>query len=351
MRGPRGGALAIVAAALLLAAPVSSPGPQQPPPPPGPSPRAAITSLSVFAGTASGLFRSYDWGNSWHAVNTPEKTFGLDGVGAVRDVVPIGPRVYLAGDGGVYQSDDFGQTWTRTETPTPVVRVMPSRYPQSDPTVFAATPTGLLKSTDGGRTFAAALLTGTRIHRVEWPGPALVVGTGRGVMVSQDSGATFTGPGSGMPPVDARALTTSSFYSIDPVMFAAADDDGVYRTRDGGRTWTPAGLGGETVTDMAWLGPFLYAVTANGMFRSEDMGRTWSQFKKGLEAAPTRFLFPLMPTSGTEVFLGTVNGVYHSGDGGMTWQKSGLAGEAVLCLATFPQPENNTSTAAAKRKK
>ena len=349
MRRRRGPALAIAGAALLAAASPSSPGPQQPSP--SASPRNAVTSLSVFAGTPSGLYRSYDWGNSWHLVGTADQPFGLDAVGAVRDVVPIGPRVYLAGDGGIYQSNDFGQNWLRTEMPTPVVRVLPSRYPLSDPTVFAATPTGLLKSLDGGRTFAPTPLTGTRIHRVEWPGPALVVGTGRGVMVSQDSGATFTGPGSGVPPTDARALAMSSFFSIDPVMFAAAGDDGVYRSGDGGRTWTPAGLGGETVTDIAWLGPFLYAVTANGMFRSEDMGRTWTQFKKGLEAATTRFLFPLMPTSGTEVFLGTVNGVYHSGDGGMTWQKSGLAGEAVLCLATFPQPENNISAPAAKRRK
>jgi photosystem II stability/assembly factor-like uncharacterized protein len=337
MSGRRGAALALGA---LLAAAWSWPSPQEPPPTPARSPRSAVTSLSVFAGTASGLYRSYDWGNSWHRIGTTEKPVGLVAVGAVRDVYPIGPQVYLAGDGGVYQSDDFGEKWTRTETSAPVVRVLPSRYPLSDLTVFAATPSGLLKSNDGGRTFAETKLGGLRIHRMEWPGPALLVGTSRGVRVSGDSGATFTEAGSGMPAVDARALAMSAFFSIDPVLFAAAGDDGVYRSGDGGRTWTPAGLGGETVTDMAWLGPFLYAVTANGMFRSEDMGRSWTQFKKGLEAAPTRFLFPLMPTSGTEVFLGTVNGVYHSGDGGMTWQKSGLEGEVVLCLATFPQPES-----------
>jgi hypothetical protein len=341
-----GPALALLAGLLAAASP-SSPDPQQPPPPP--SPRAAVTSLSVFACTPSGLYRSFDWGINWRLVNTADKPFGLDGAGAVRDVVAVGSRVYLAGDGGVYQSNDFGENWIRTETPTPVARVMPSRYPQADPTVFAATPTGLLKSRDGGRTFAETLLKGMRIHRMEWPGPALVVGTGRGVFVSQDSGVTFTGPGSGMPLTDARALATSAYFSIDPVMFAAAGDDGVYRSGDGGRTWTPAGLGGESVTDLAWLGPFLYAVTANGVFRSEDMGRVWTQFKKGLETAPTRFLFPLMPDSGTEVFVGTMDGVYHSGDGGMTWQKSGLAGETVLCLATFPQPETGPSLG--KRKK
>ena len=58
-----------------------------------------------------------------------------------------------------------------------------------------------------------------------------------------------------------------------------------------------------------------------------------------------------MPTSGTEVFLGTVNGMYHSGDGGMTWQKSGLEGEVVLCLGTFPQPESSSFNAARRRRK
>lgn len=325
---------------LLAAAVPSLSGPQQTNPSATPH---VVTSLTVFAGTESGLYRSLDWGNTWQPAATPGKTFGLDGVGAVRDVLPIGPKVYLAGDGGVYQSDDFGQTWTRTETTTPVVRVLPSRYPQSDPTVFAATPTGLLKSTDSGRTFAPTVLTGTRVSRLEWPGPALVAATGRGVLVSMDSGSTFTEPRSGLPAGDARALALSSFFSVDPVLFAGVGNRGVHRSGDGGRTWTAAGLDGETVTDLAWLGPFLYAVTANGLFRSQDMGQAWTQLKEGLQSAPTRVLFPLMPASGTEVFLGSVGGLYHSGDGGVTWQRSGLVDEPILCLATFPQIERNTS--------
>jgi photosystem II stability/assembly factor-like uncharacterized protein len=330
---------AVAAACVLAAAATTAPAPQEP----APSARAAVTSLTVFAGTTSGLFRSYDWGNTWHPAASAGKANGLDAVGAVRDVLPVGPSVYLAGDGGVYQSGDFGETWTRTETPTPVARVLPSRYPQSDPTVFAATPTGLLKSSDGGRTFAATVLSGMRVHRLEWPGPALVAATERGVVISMDGGATFTSPQSGLPPGDARALALSSFFTVDPVLFAGVGSRGVYRSGDGGRTWTAAGLAGESVTDLAWLGPFLYAVTANGLFRTEDMGRAWTQLKQGLKSAPTRVLFPLMPASGTEVFLGTVGGMYHSGDGGTNWTKSGLDGETVLCVATFPPMDNNTS--------
>ena len=351
-------------AAALLATSTAVLHAQEPPPPepapqesPSPSPSASpmrpreavITTLTVFAGTPQGLFLSKDWGNTWQPAVTPDATYGLDDVGAVRDVVALGPQVLLGGDGGVYVSEDFGLTWRRTATDAPVVRVLPSRYLGSDPTVFAATSTGLLKSTDGARTFAPTSLKGTPVHRLEWPGPALVAATGKGVLVSMDSGATFTAPESGLPPGDVRALAVSSFFAMDPVLFAGVGSSGVYRSSDRGRTWTAAGLDGETVTDLAWLGPFLYGVTANGVFRSEDLGKTWTPLKKGLDKAPTRVLFPLMPTSGMEVFLGTVRGMFRSPDGGMDWQPSGLKEQAVLCVATFPQ--NDPSAVKGTRKK
>lgn len=294
-----------------------------------------VTSLAVFAGTPKGLYRSSDWGGTWHPVVHDDKTFGLDEVGAVRDVVPIGPQVFLAGDGGVYQSDDFGLNWHRTALTSPAARVLPSRYPGSDLSVFVATPAGLMKSDDGGRSFRPTALAGTPVYHLEWPGPALIVGTGRGLLVSLDGGTTFT---SGvMPPGPVRAFALSSFFAMDPVLFAAVGESGVHRSADGGKTWAPAGLQRETVTDLAWLGPYLYAVAGTGVFRSEDMGKNWLALGATVSAAPTRILFPLMPASGSDVFLGTVKGVYRSADGGQSWTPSGLADQPILCLATFPQ--------------
>jgi photosystem II stability/assembly factor-like uncharacterized protein len=328
--------LALLGLAAGLAAQEPTPSPS---PTPTPHAEPVITSLTLFAGTSEGLYRTRDWGGSWQPVIAHGDLHGLERAGAVRDIVALGPWVYAGANGGVYISEDFGENWKRTETGAPVLRVLPSRYPMSDLTVFAGTTSGLLKSVDAGRTFAPTAVSGVSVSRIEWPGPTLVLGTSRGVMVSPDGGTTFNPPAVGLPAGDVRALALSSFYAADPVLFAGVGASGVFRSSDGGKTWQEAGLQGQSVTDLAWLGPFLYAVSETGMSRSEDLGRTWTHLTKTVAQAPTRVLFPLMPASGSEIFLGTVGGVYRSPDGGLNWQASGLSDLPVLCLGTFPQAD------------
>jgi photosystem II stability/assembly factor-like uncharacterized protein len=311
-----------------------------------------VTTLTIFAGTESGLWRSADWGYRWQRV--AGASGATDGVpiefGPVRSILALGPRVYVGAETGLFVSDDFGTTWTKGALNVSVSAVLPSRYPQSDPTVFAATSAGLLRSPDSGRTFVATSLRDTWVHRLEWPGPALVAATARGVMVSKDAAATFTPPGVGLPPGEVRAMALSSFFIVDPVLFAAVGATGVHRSSDGGATWTASGLTGHTVTDLVWLGPFLYAASDRGLFRSDDAGRSWQPIGDlPASAVPVRLLFPLAPESGAEVFVGTGNGAFRTADGGAHWTSAGLAGEKVLCLGTFPPPVRDQSTKGRKR--
>src|SRR5262249_44775593 len=155
---------------------------------------AAVSSLTLFAGTESGLWRSPNWGNDW----MPVKADGLAGLGAARCVFPMGPRVYVGGDGGLYVSEDFGETWARLYSGGPVLQVRPSRSLMGDPTLFAGTPSGLLKSDDGGRTFRPPLLRDA-VRRIEWPGPALVVSAGASVRLSEDAAEHFQPLGRDFP--------------------------------------------------------------------------------------------------------------------------------------------------------
>jgi len=297
-----------------------------------------VTSLTIFAGAAEGLWRSRDWGGSWEVVQTTKGGPALSG--AVRSIHPLGPRVYVGAERQLVVSDDFGETWSAARgVPGLVLAVLPSRYPQADATLFVGTTEGLLKSPDGGRTFDAAALSGIPVSRLEWPGPALVVATGRGVMVSMDGGASFTGPGTGLPAGDVLSIAMSAFFIVDPVMFAGTVADGVFLSRDGGKTWRSVGLEGQRISDLVWLGPFLYAATRTGVQRSEDLGRTWVTLADGLEGhSVNRLLFPLAPASGAEIFAATDQGVWRTADGGLHWQRAGLNGRLVLSLGTFPPP-------------
>lgn len=297
-----------------------------------------VVTLALFAGTNSGLRLSRDWGLTWDP-RDPAVRDGLETVGAVRVIVPLGPTVYVGGEGGLFRSDDFGRTWERLGVLGSVQCILLSRYFDIEPTMFVGTREGLLKSEDAGRTFRTTGLRGTPVTRLDWPGPALVAATGRGVLVSMDSGATFGAPGQGLPEGEVRALALSSFYPIDPVLFAAVGSHGVFRSGDGARTFKEAGLADHAVFDLAWLGPFLYAVTDRGLYRTEDMGHLWTPLRDGLNGVvPSRILFPAAPDSSAEAFLATDRGIFRTPDGGQHWMATGFKDEAALSVAAFPPP-------------
>jgi photosystem II stability/assembly factor-like uncharacterized protein len=308
-------------------------GAQEPTPLPTANP--IITSLAVFAGTQSGLWQSRNWGGTWEKRQGEE----LESTGAIHAILALGPRVFAGGDGGLWVSDDFGAKWTRAWSERAVFAILTSRYPLADATVLLGTPDGLYRSPDWGRTVGPLALPGVAVTRLEWPGPALVAATAQGLLVSKDSGRTFKGPEKGLPPGAVRAMALSSYFAVDPVLFAAPDSGGVHHSADGGATWQPAGLEGRLVSDLYWLGPFLYAATDAGVWRTQDLGRNWVALGKGIQAATTRLLFPLAPDSGATIFVASEAGVYRTLSGGFLWQPSGLAEEKVLTVATFPPPQ------------
>ncbi len=294
-----------------------------------------VPGLTLFAGASDGLWRSNDWGQSWEQVNGGSRGEGLAGAGAIRAVRPLGPQVWLGGDGGAYLSEDWGETWTRL-SPTPGVSVvLPSRWPQADPTVFVGTGSSLFRSRDGGHTLEPTALGRGGISRIEWPGPSLLVACDGGLFVSDDEGAHFSGPGSGLPADPLVAMVMSSFFGSDRVVIVAARAGGVFRTSDGGRSWSSVGLTGEGVTDLVWIDRFLYAAAERALYRSEDAGVHWTRLST-TPGRPSRLLFPL---DGMEGFLATDRGVYRTPDAGVHWEPAGLAGLDVLTIATFPTPD------------
>jgi photosystem II stability/assembly factor-like uncharacterized protein len=300
-----------------------------------------LTTLVLFASAPSGFYRSRDWGGTWKLVERPSLS-GDDPqqVGPVQAILPVGPLVYVGGRNGLAVSPDFGETWKRTSFSGEVLSILASRFhPFADPTLFVGTPGGLMRSRDAGTEFESVDLQGAPVFRMDWPGPALLLATGRGVLRSDDGADTWKSPGTGLPPGAARALAVSSFFAMDPTLFTSVGSSGVFYSANGGDSWTPKGLPGHTVNDIIWFGPYVYAAADEGLFRSEDAGVTWKPLGTGLAGRRVRqLLFPGYPDSGAEALVATDDGIFRSFDGGHQWSRMGLQGEAVTCIATFPPP-------------
>ena len=263
----------------------------------------------------------------------------LDGLGAARAIVPIANQVWLGGDNGLYLSEDFGETWAPVSLTKGIRSLLLSRWPAADPTVYAGTGDGLLRSRDGGRTFAPTALSGTAVHRLEWPGPALVVACDRGLVVTRDEGAHFAGPGQGLPAGPVQAMALSSYFTVDPVAFAAPASGGVYRSSDGGATWKASGLSAQVVGDLVWLGPFLYAA-GRARVLPQPGRRGQLDAARGEPRAALAADVPARAGRGPRGLPGHRPGPLPvDGRRGALGRRRGSPASAVLTVATFPPPE------------
>ena len=141
----------------------------------------------------------------------------------------------------------------------------------------------------------------------------------------------------------------------EPETCFAASIAGLQRSDDNGATWhgaweslnlsetlaaTAVAISSGWATDLT-----VFAAAPGGVFRSIDGGRSWSM---ALLPRPTPFvsqllLSPAYPDDGL-IFAGTVeDGVYRSGDRGATWEawNIGLFDPQILCMAASPDLAND----------
>ncbi|TMC29248.1 MAG: glycosyl hydrolase [Chloroflexi bacterium] len=158
----------------------------------------------VSGGAGSGIFRSNDGGDSWkeltRAKGLPKGVLGKIGISA--SAAKSG-RVYAiveAEDGGVYRSDDFGETWTRgSEDRNLRQRAWYYDHIYADPkdpeTVWVLN-VDAWRSSDGGRTFEQMSIPHGDHHDL-WIDPndpqRMIEGNDGGAVVTLNAGETWSG--------------------------------------------------------------------------------------------------------------------------------------------------------------
>ena len=237
------------------------------------------STVFYFGACAGGVWKTYDGGTYWE--NVSDGFLETSAVGAIA-VADSDPNVIYVGMGeacirgnisygdGVYKSTDAGKTWVNVglQDTRHISRIR--IHPQNPDIVYVAalghafgpnSDRGVFRSIDGGATWEKVL------YRSEKAGAADLI------MDIQNPRVLFAAIWDAM-------RTPWSLIGSGP-------DSGIFRTTDGGDTWTeitdypglPTGLKGRigVTTSPARAGRVWATVEAEarGVYRSDDNGDTW----------------------------------------------------------------------------
>ncbi|RPI19559.1 MAG: hypothetical protein EHM61_28250, partial [Acidobacteria bacterium] len=268
----------------------------------------------AWAGAAgSGIWKTIDGGSTWSLISNSAVFFSLS---------PSDPRImYSVGDKSVRKSTDEGKTWIDLPHTFHGSRIIFPDAHRSDtlyvadtysiPTPFGgrADTTDRWRSTDGGNTWEKIDFWPRAFHP-DTPGVfwGIKDGVSYGLAKTTDSGLTWTAINPSPPSGSAYLVSSPGSLYVSPsdpdVMYIRAFfGGGLYKSTNGGRDWTRAGLEGFPVTafaiDPARPATLLAAIKRetygpytvfNSVFRSDDAGLTWQEFNQEIGNKPVALL-------------------------------------------------------------
>ncbi len=276
-----------------------------------------------FGGAGGGVWKTTDGGITWK--NVSDKYFQTAAVGALA-VAPSDPNVIYAGMGepfirgnmatgdGVYKSTDAGKTWKPVGLKATRVISQIVVSPDNPDVVFVAAlghvfgnnpERGVYRSRDGGKTWKKILY------------------------VNDSTGASCIA----MDPHNPRILFAGMWqaYRKPWIMSSGGPGSGLYQSVDGGDTWKnisqspglPKGVLGKITVSVSGANPnriYAFIEAGNGgVFRSDDGGKSWSRRFHGSELTQRAWYFGRVyadPKNENVVYAPQVSGLFRSDDGG-----------------------------------
>lgn len=301
-------------------------------------------------------------------IGQPIKKHGPSEVYYVEDVIEgKNGRVFLSATGGLYYSDDVGDTWQRVEASLNSTYFHPyfatnhkngelyawdwedGIYSTSDngatwkfniivlppgnsevkalgidgDTLFIGTKNGLyyVQGNDVVRyPLEIQALQNKEVTSLHVDGETVVVGTKSGeVFVSGDLGKQWENKANGLPDgfgVKGFTVAGSTWYVYSQMM-------GVYFSTDRGSNWSPkhTGLAVAQIVKIFADGDYLYAATYSyqNIYRSDLGSGSWTLIDAGI---PDEMSPNTLYVKGDDIIVGGWHGVFKSNNGGSSYERS-----------------------------
>jgi photosystem II stability/assembly factor-like uncharacterized protein len=249
-----------------------------------------------FAVRSSGLYRSGDGGDTWHAAFeeldmevTPTATSVVFSPDFVNDHM-----LFVGSMGGILRSIDAGRNWDIIALPSPPPLVSSMAISPNyihDGTLFAGTfEDGIFCSADRGN------------HWVAW---------------------NF-----GLFDRNILASGISPSFEVDKTLYVGVES-GVFRSANGGRAWREVGFDTDLAPVLSLAispnydedGTLLVGTEANGLWISDDCGDVWKRIgEKQISGSVNEILISTKGTSIPELLVHDDDHLLFSPDLGSTWR-------------------------------
>lgn len=214
---------------------------------------------------------------------------------------------------------------------------------------------GLFRSTDGGATWKLLSVTGVQVVALDPTSASTIyAGARSGVLKSTDAGESWNSAG--------LAGQNVTILAVDPItpstLYATAGDGNVYKSNDGGQSWTayavgfpssPPGPSPSPTTSVSALlvdpaTPSTLYVISSGLigsqlYKSTDGAQTWTVINPGPVIRLLAIDPATTPSTLYAIVAGFTRGFSKSMDGGATWTKLGLDLD-IVSVAVDPRNSN-----------
>ncbi len=320
-----------------------------------------------YVGVCSGgVWETHNAGVTYEPIFDGQKSFSI---GCVT-LAPTNPDVVWVGSGennsqrsvpygdGIYKSLDGGQSWQNMGLARSLHIGRIIVHPADENVVYAAAlgplwgpggDRGVYKTSDGGQNWQPVLeidentgvvdlvmdptdpdvLYAATYQRRRHLWTLIDGGPGSGIYKTTDGGATWTELTSGLPEVDmgriGLAISPAQPGTVYAIVEAAQGKGGFFRTSNRGQTW-------EKMSDHVASSPQYYnelvadpqqpgRVYSQDTFLqvTEDGGKTWRRLSFAAKHVDDHALW-IDPTRTTHLLAGCDGGVYESFDRGSTWR-------------------------------